>query len=216
MKLIEDMCERLLAAAEANKWEKRKAPELVAHNFRGGDIQTDVKLPQNARGLMLGRYPVVACELRLSSPDEVEVDLRAAHNQVMIARSYLSNMQVIDAHIFFVAEEPKSDVDWKRQVDLVERNERVCRKLVWMRHASDADNSFGCLIDRSFLAQPWQDVSQLIGAPLDQNERLVELVLESQGLSAALAAAWVELAKAESDDANHLVEQLVAAMEEEA
>jgi len=216
MKLIDDMCMRLLTAARAINWEIRETPELIAHTFRGGGVETDVPLPMYARGLMIGRFPVIACSLRLTSRDDVETDLKAAHNQMMIARSYLSDMQVIDTHIFFVAETPVSDFDWKQQVDLIQRNEIVCRKLVWIWHSGDVDASFESFIDRSFLAQPWQNASQLIGAPLDQNERLVESVLESRGLSAEAASAWVELTKTAPDDERDLVERLVAAMEEKA
>lgn len=216
MKLIGDMYMRLLTAAGSIKWEIRENPELVAHTFRGGDAETDVPLPLHARGLIIGRYPVIACALRLTSRDDVEKDLRAAHNQMMIARSYLSDMQVIDAHIFFVAETPVSDFDWKQQVDSIQRNEIVCRKLVWIRDSGDVEASFESFIGRSFLAQPWQNVSELIGAPLDHNERLVERVLESLGLSAEAASAWVELTRTPQDDERDFVERLVAAMEEKA
>jgi hypothetical protein len=213
---LDDMCTRLLRASAAKEWKTREQPDLVSRSFRGRSDEADVKLPSKARGLMLGRYPVLACELDLTSREALESNLRSAHNQMLIARSYLSNLQIIDAHIFFVAGEPRFGADWKQDIDLIERNENVCRKLVWMPDANDIVTSFDCLIDRSFLAQPWQDVAQRNDAPLDQNERLVEDVLHATGLSNKAAAAWVAIARSLHDDPDEVVDRLVAVMETDA
>jgi hypothetical protein len=212
--LLDEFCVLLRAAASKNGWREREEPLLVARRFRGGKDEPDARLAQGARGLLLGRYPVIVCELRLASLVESEDDLKAAHNQMVIARSYLSNSEVVDAHIFFAARLPSMDTDWRQRIDLIERNETVCRKLVWMPDSPDLSASFGFFIRRSFLAQPWQDVSQLDDVPLDQNENLVERALEAEGLSPAAAATWVKLANDRAASPDDLVEKLVAAMEE--
>lgn len=210
--LLEEMCARLMAAAKNNGWSASDAPDLVEASFRGGDEPADVSLPNSARGLMLGSYPVIATELRLDTEENVKADLKAAHHQMIIARSHLTNVQVIDAHIFFVAAQP-NDGDWEQRMDLVERNETVCRKLVWMPDRQDMDGSFDAFIAHTFLARPWLEVAARQDASLDQNETLVEAVLREKGLSEAAAATWVELAASKIDDPDQLVDQLVAAME---
>ncbi|MBY3211770.1 ABC-three component system middle component 1 [Rhizobium laguerreae] len=208
--LLDELCTRLAAAAKDNGWPVERRDDLTAPSFRGSGDTTNVSLPANARGLQLGLYAVIAVPLRLESAASVEDDLKAAHNQMIIARSYLSNAQVIDAHIIFVAE-GKSD-DWKQHVDRIQRDEATCRKLVWMPDRQDFDRSFAEFVDCSFLARPWL-VAIARDAPLDQNQELVETVLREQGLSEGAAKAWVELAASRIDDPEQLVERLVEAME---
>jgi hypothetical protein len=212
--LLDDMCDRLLKAASKKKWDSREEPAIVSRSFRGDPNDLAEKLPLHARGLRLGHYPVLACELELTSRETLNKTLRAAHNQMIVARSHLSGSEVIDAHIFFVAGEPSASADWEQEIDLIERNETVCRKLVWMPDRSDLAGSFEELIGRSFLAQPWDDVAARHDAPLDQNEEIVEQVLQEKGLSPAAASKWVAIAKTENQDPDAIVDLLVSIMEE--
>lgn len=208
--LLDELCTRLSDAAKDNGWSVKMRDDLISQNFRGSADTTDVILPGTARGLQLGLYPVIAVPLHLGSPASVEADLKAAHNQMIIARSYLTNAQVIDAHIIFVAV-GKSD-DWKQYIDRIQRDESTCRKLVWMPDRQNLDKSFVEFVDRTFLARPWL-FAVARDAPLDQNQELVETVLREKGLSEKAAKAWVELAASRIDDPDQLVERLVAAME---
>jgi hypothetical protein len=207
--LLDELCKRLTAAAEGNGWPAVVRADLVEPRFRGSAEPTDVSLPQVTRGLQLGLYAVIAAPLRLTSAETVEADLKAAHNQMIIARSYMSNAQVIDAHIIFVADEPGKN--WKQHIDRVQRDEAICRKLVWMPALQDLDRSFADFVERSFFARPWL-IAEKRDAPLDQNQQLVETVLREQGLSGRAAKAWVELAASKIDDPDQLVERLVATM----
>ncbi len=213
MMLLDDLCSRLIAAAGEMEWEARVEPTLTNKSFRGRETEADVRFLENMRGLMLGRYPVLAAEISIAPQENSIADLRAAHNQMLIARSYLRKEQIIDAHILFVAEEPPSDTDWRRQVDKIERDESVCRKLVWMPDRSGISSSFDAFRDRTFLARPWTTAQPRSDAPLDQNEELVQKVLEMKGLSRDEAETWVRLAASGLDDSEALVQQLIAAME---
>ena len=139
MSLLDELCTRLLETAAAHRWEASEAPDLVARQFRGREGDADVALPADARGLRLGLYPIIATELRLAPQEALEADLKAAHNQMVIARSYLRSGEVVDAHIFFVTPEPAEDKDWKQQVDHIERDQTVSRKFVWMPAAGALD-----------------------------------------------------------------------------
>lgn len=213
MTLLDELTTRLLGSAKTNGWPAREAPELVSHQFRGREGEADVALPKHARGLKLGFYPVIAAELRLAPEEALEADLKAAHNQMIIARSFLLSSEVVDAHIFFVTPEPSEETDWKQRIDHIERDQTVSRKLVWMPAAGALDASFDAFVQRTFLARPWIDAAQRSDAPLDQNEQLVETVLQEKGLSAKAAAAWVRLAKEQPDDPEQLIEQLVSELE---
>jgi hypothetical protein len=211
--LIDDLCARLIASAKAVGWTTSEEPNFVSQRFRGRDEEAQVQLPIGARGLRLGRYPVVVGAIDVKDSDGMLSQLRSAHNQMVLARSFMRADEIIDAHIFFVTEVPSPDADWAQLVDLVERDESVCRKIVWVPHITDLNASYDAFLDRTFLAQPWISTDEQNSAPLDQNERLVENILQKNGLSAAAAAKWVQLADLGLDDHDELIDQLVAAME---
>src|SRR4051812_37646410 len=127
--MLDEMCRRLLNAARSMGWESRIEPTLTARAFRGRTEQAEVRLPELAYGLMLGRYPVLTAYIHLAREDVLMEELRAVHNQMIIARSFMRTHQIIDAHILFVATEPQPQADWRKQIDMIERNESVCRKL---------------------------------------------------------------------------------------
>jgi hypothetical protein len=213
MMLSDDMSKRLLSSAESIGWISAEVPAFVSSHFRGRNDDVEVALPKGAKGLRLGAYPILIVDMDLSATDAVPQQLQQVHNQMIIARSFMQASEVINAHIFLVATEPTTQADWIQMVDLIERDETVCRKLVWLRQDGNLDQSFQEFVERTFLAQPWAFADEQDNAPLDQNDKLVESVLRSQGLSAAAAAKWIELAGAKLDDPQELVEQLVSAME---
>src|SRR5258708_17815986 len=128
---VDEFAERLMGATQAAGWTAVWQPKFVSARFRGRDADSDVLLPDGARGLRLGPYPVIVGALLLGKPETLQEQVRALHNQMLIARSYMRPGEIVDAHIFLVCELPETEGDWIRSVDLVERNEDICRKLVW-------------------------------------------------------------------------------------
>jgi hypothetical protein len=210
--MIDELCTRLLASAASIGWQAGNEHTFVSKRFRGRDDDAQVLLPAGARGLRLGRYPVLVSAIDLKNSEGMLVQLRSVHNQMVIARSFMRADEVIDAHIILVAQVPSADADWAQLVDLVERDEAVCRKIVWVPNFNGLDASYDSFIDRTFLAEPWASIDAQTNAPLDQNGRLVENILRKNGLTEAAAATWVVLADSSSDDPDALVDQLVAAM----
>lgn len=216
--MMDELCARLMESARASGWIATDEPSYVSKRFRGRNDDTEAPLPSSVRGLRLGRYPVLVTAIRLDSSEAVTQQLQAIHNQMIIARSFMQAHEVIDAHIFLAATPPAKTADWVQLIDLVERNESVARKIVWLPRNAEVDQSYQDFVDRTFLAQPWSVTSVQVNAPLDQNERLVQRILEQQGLSAAAAAEWVALADRSLSlehplDSADLVDQVVAAME---
>lgn len=211
--MIDDLCLRLLASAQAVGWQAGDEHRFVSRRFRGREDDAQVLLPSGARGLRLGRYPVLVSAIDLKNSEGMLAQLRSVHNQMVIARSFMRADEVIDAHIILVALVPSADADWAQLVDLVERDEAVCRKIVWVPDLNRLDASYESFVDRTFLAEPWASIDAQTNAPLDHNGRLVENILRKNGLSETAAASWVALADSGSGDPDALVDQLVAAME---
>jgi hypothetical protein len=210
----EKMCKRLLESAKRIGWEAIEQQEFVSPRFRGRDDNADVSLPTAAKGLMIGPYPVLVCDIELGSSESIMSVLHPIHNQMIIARSYMDATEVINAHIILVGKLNSQGIDPDRIIDLIERDETVCRKLIWLLPPADLEISYREFLERTFLAQPWAFTDEQDNAPLDHNDSLLEKSLQNQGLSAAAAEKWVRLAEKNFDDPEDLVEALVAAMEE--
>ncbi|WP_157138651.1 ABC-three component system middle component 1 [Asticcacaulis biprosthecium] len=189
------------------------AEAFSAKRFRGRDDDSDVALPPEVYGVRIGAYPVLVLAIQLIDAETVLHTLRQAHNQVVIARSYMKASDVINTHVLFVATPPPPQADWIKLIDLAERDETVCRKLVWIPKITSIGESYDAFLERTFLAQPWLTTEEVDNAPLDQNDRLVENVLQAQGLTPAAAAKWVEIATSQVEDPQERVEQFVSAME---
>jgi len=204
--------DRLKNTAADLGWAVSDEPAFVSKRFRARSEDSTADFPTKAFGLRLGRYPVIVAPIALGDVPEMQDDLRRLHSQLVIARSHMPPAQVINAHIFLCAISMPSK-DWKRVRDLAERDEAVCRKLIWMPDEARLDQSYLDFVGGTFLAQPWRQNDSVLDAPLDYDNDLVERVLREQGLSAAAAAEWISLATQYENNPIDLVPQLVTAMD---
>lgn len=202
--------ERLRQAASRMGWTVDDAPDFVAPRFRGRADETTAPLPDNAYGLRLGAYPVVVAPVTLGSVEDMQASLRKLHTQMVIARSYMRAEEVINAHLFLCAINPASSGDWRSVIDLAERDEGVCRKVVWIPDAAALDASFESFRSRTFLASPWDVADERRDAPLDSNQGLAQRILVQHGLTDEVAAAWIGVVDRLREDAETMVSQLVA------
>jgi hypothetical protein len=205
--------DKLVASAEALAWLVTMEPDFASPRFRGRDDASAASLPETAIGPRLGAYPVIVAPIALRSIEDMQASLKRLHNQMVIARSYMRAEEVINAHIMLCVTATNPQVDWRRIIDLAERDETVCRKVVWMPEADAIDESYELFVARTFLAQPWRSLETVLDAPLDHNQGLAERILEKHGLSKAVAARWVALAETYRDDPDGLIPQLIAARE---
>jgi len=215
--------DKLLDSASSLGWPAAPVPEFTRARFRGREDESGVALPKEVYGLRLGDYPVLVAPILLGTVDEMQTALRQLHSQMVMARSYMRAEEVINAHIMLCAVNPPSAEagdeplggDWRGAVDLAQRDETVCRKIIWIPDANAVDASYARFLGRTFLAMPWHAAHQVLNAPLDQNENLVERTLVAHGLAGKAAAKWARLADELEDDPDALVAALVSAMEEE-
>tara|TARA_R110000787_G_scaffold15402_4_gene47533 strand:+ start:32104 stop:32751 length:648 start_codon:yes stop_codon:yes gene_type:complete len=206
--------DKLIAAAKAMEWSATIEPDFVSPMFRGRQDASGASLPSITIGLRLGSYPVLVAPVALNSGDEIKASLKALHNQMVIARSYMRAEEVINAHIMLCVTETSPTADWRGLIDLVERDETVCRKVIWMPDADAVGASFARFLARTFLAQPWRSSNAVLNAPLDHNQGLAERILIKHGLSEPSADRWVKLADIYKNDPDGLIPQLVAALEQ--
>lgn len=208
-----DFAERLLQSARKLGWDARREPDFTRPRFRGGLEDSAVDVPAKAIGLRLDAYPVLVTSVQLTTLDAMTERLEQAHNQMILARSYMASDQVLNAHIFLVVTDVAPRADTLRLFDLAQRNETVCRKMVWRPDPDNVDGSYAQFIARTFLARPWELAKALTDAPLDHNHRLVQQALVAEGLAPAVADIWVRLAEAGEHESDELVDKLVDAME---
>jgi len=174
---------------------------------------TEKSLPKDAVGLRLGDYPVLVASIELGNLADMQASLRSLHTQMVIARSYMAAEEVINAHIMLIALAPDPRQDWRRALDLAERDETVCRKLIWIPNPDEIDQSYASFVARTFLATPWKNAPSVRSAPLDRNQGLVLRTLENHGLSQDSAARWIDLTHQIHDDPDNLVAALTTARE---
>lgn len=139
--------------------------------------------------------------------------LRRLHSQMVIARSYMARAEVINAHIFLCAVDATLDTDWRNVIDIAEREETVCRKVIWLPDPTRLDQSYDEFRARTFLAAPWDDLEERHDAQLDHIQGLAAKLLTEAGLPQQIAPAWISIVDQADEDVDTMVERLVRARE---
>jgi hypothetical protein len=192
--------------------------ELASTIFRGGQNQESAQiqptdLPTRVLAVKLGRHSVLLGELPPTpSKESIEDVLRRFRNQAVIARSYLTANEALDLQVFLVGPAGSEANDrWLTLGLLIERDEKVARKLAWLRPSEKSNDikSYGEFIRRSFLAQPWVYDGVFTVADLDSLTRIPELADGS--LPRNTAEQWVRLTTKYQDDTVTLVDSLIDA-----
>lgn len=208
--------EALLAArAAALELTMEAQPNYAVGLFAGGSDTPSARLekgdlPNHARGFKVGRYPVLLTLLPEAASEEALRDvIRRVRNQCVVARSYLSPSAALDLHAILIGPRGSEGVDrWRSLALIAERDERVARKLVWLRPVEGCEDkaSFDEFSKRTFLARPWATDAVFSMAPLDNVSRAAAL----GEIPRNTAGEWVRLASQSDVEPDTLVEQLVA------
>ncbi|WP_395713758.1 hypothetical protein [Reyranella sp.] len=210
-----DAGERLLTrrAAELGLTVESK-PNYAGRIFAGGSDTPSARLeprdlPNHVRGLQIGRYAVLLTLLP-EAPDEEGISdvVRRVRNQCVVARSHLSAPAALDLHTILLGPRGSEGVDrWRALALIAERDERVARKLVWLRplDPSADEQSFADFVKRSFLARPWITDAIFSMAPLDNVSRAAVY----GDVPRDTAGEWIRLASESDVDPDLLVEELV-------
>jgi hypothetical protein len=87
-----------------------------------------------------------------------------------IARTWLLSDFSDDMNIFLVGPAgSKDETEWQNFAQVVERNDLVCRKLLWLPGKNDHEwsNELVAFLDRTFLSEPWKGTATTSGINLD-------------------------------------------------
>ena len=209
------LSKRLIETAKGLQWEASEAPEFAAKHFRGRPDDVRDGLPAEVIGLRLGAYPVLVAPISYGDVAHTQAVLRSVHSQMVIARTYMRSSEVINSHIVLCATSAPEVSDWRQVVDLAERDENICRKIVWIPKRDAIDASYQEFLARTFLATPWLNADVHLNAPLDQNEGIAQRILVRHGLTSEAAEEWVKLAQQFKGDADTLAYALVQSWEKQ-
>ncbi|MER8377586.1 hypothetical protein [Mesorhizobium sp. M1406] len=97
-------------------------------------------------------------------------------------------------------------------IDIAEREETGCRKVIWLPNPRRLDQSYDEFRARTFLAAPWDDVAERQDAQLDYNQGLAAKLLIEAGLPEDIAPDWIDIVEA-GEDMDTMVERLVRTRE---
>jgi hypothetical protein len=210
---LQDFAERLRVWAKEIELNLQAQPELTGRVFSGGTTSATslnpADLPTEGLALGIGRYTIVLGLLPdLPTLEAVRETLRRYRNQCVVARSFLSANQSLDLQLMLVGPRGSERQDaWRALALMVERDDRVARKLAWLRPEDpqrDAE-SFDEFVKRTFLARPWDKAGEFEDVALDQ---LSETSAISEGLPRSTADEWERIAL----DGDKIPDEIVAAL----
>jgi hypothetical protein len=206
----------MISAAEKVSLSAVRVPELSSNVFRGGEDAVSAQLsptdlPTAARVIRVGRYVVLLGVLpEQASTESVSEAVRRYRNQCVIARSYVTPNEALDLQLILIAPRGSERTnDWQTLALLVERDDRVARKLVWLRPSDPAADteSFAEFTKRTFLARPWNHDAVFTMAALDNLNRAAAMADAS--VPRDTVDEWIKLALTEPNDSVSLVNSLV-------
>lgn len=221
MALLETLSERLLVRARHLEIEIReRPPALRKTRMRGAalaaeeeDATPDAELPEHAESSIIGHHAVLLGELG----DSIAAAREQWHrflSQAAIARSWLPAETSEDLNLYLVGPSGSdAAVPWRELAAEIERDERVCRKLVWLPPASpdEQETSLAHFLSRTFLARPWVET----GTPGEHDiDRLRNLGAKLAGDDAPRATIdeWLRILQTAEGDSNELVSRLTEAL----
>jgi hypothetical protein len=187
--------------------------EANSHNSIGS-----ADLPEAFVALQVDYHSILVGSLGTDPEPEMVADhLRRYHNQAAITWSWLGR-QGEDLLLFLVGP-PGSDYDesWKRAGREIERNERICRKLVWLPPATGNDHtsSLRMFLDRTFLARPWLQHPRTSQGELDRLAHLFSDITDGS-FTEIEAKRWIDILSHDDDGRTDLAQRLVNALGENA
>lgn len=208
---------RIRSAALTLELEVKDRPELAGEIFNGGSSKSTsispTELPADSYGMSINRFNIILGVLPdVATQEAVRETLRRYRNQCVVARSYLGTNETLDLHLMLLGPRSSERQDtWRSLALLVERDDRVARKLAWLRPEDESrdDESFKEFLKRTFMARPWVHAERKFdNVPLDKlsgNESL------NQALPRTLADEWESIALNEKKDPDEIVSALIKA-----
>lgn len=214
-----DFAERLRAAARALGLSVEDRTELAGTCFSGGSTASTSlspsDLPNESHAIKIARFNIVLGVLPdIAALEAVRETLRRYRNQCVVARSYLNPNETLDLQLMLLGPRSSERQDsWRALALMVERDDRVARKLAWLRpeDAQRDEESFAEYLKRTFLARPWiRQTGEFEDVALDQ---LSARGATTPGLPRSTAEEWERIALDERKNPDQIVTALIKAWE---
>jgi hypothetical protein len=216
---LADFADRLRTAAVGLDLTVEDRPQLAGSTFNGGSTKSTslspTDLPAECYAIRISRFNVVLGVLpEIATLEAVRETLRRCRNQCVVARSYLGANETLDLQLMLLGPRASERQGaWRALALMVERDDRVARKLAWLRPEDEQrdEESFADFLKRTFLARPWvHEDGEFEDAALDE---LSGSGASTPGLPRTLADEWEHIALDEKKSPDDIVKALVAAWE---
>jgi hypothetical protein len=215
---LTDFADRLRKAAAGLHLVVENRPELASSTFNGGSSKSTslspTDLPAECHAIRIDRFNIVLGVLPdIPTLEAVRETLRRCRNQCVVARSYLGTNETLDLQLMLLGPRASERQGaWRALALMVERDDRVARKLAWLRPEDEQrdEQSFSEFLKRTFLARPWiHDKGKFQDAALDE----LSSSASTPGLPRTLADEWERVALDEKKSPDDIVTALVKAWE---
>jgi hypothetical protein len=205
-----------LMATDNRSYNIESKPEFVGLAFNCGATAVTMlsvsELPEECLGLTISHFPLILGVLPDSPIKEaVQESVRRYRNQCVVAKSYLSPSQSLDLQLMLLGPRGSdTDSNWDSLAKLVERDDRVARKLIWLMPENPERDleSFNQFIKQTFLARPWRGTSKFGDVELD---KLSDAEAKGDGLPRGTVTAFEKIALDEEKTPDEIVDALVKA-----
>ncbi|MBL6458846.1 hypothetical protein JMJ55_26290 [Belnapia sp. T6] len=212
---LADLANRLRNAALKLEFEFKNRPELVSATFNGGSTKSTMvsptDLPAESHAIRIDRFNIVLGILPdVAAMEAVLETLRRYRNQCVVARSFLGANETLDLQLMLLGPRASERQEaWRAMALMVERDDRVARKLAWLRPEDPLkdDESFADFLKRTFLARPWVHAEgQFEDVALDE---LSNTSATAPGIPRTTAEEWTRIALDEKKTPDDIVAALV-------
>lgn len=135
--------------------------QQLIHRFNERTQERGLTAPQEIVGSEVVRYDYYSIIFRQMSEVTNLPDILSQYEEILQYSSEAwqqgTQQDVCDLHLILVGPEGSSDdMKWLDAAGQIERDDRICRKLVWLPNGEGKNlNDF---LNRTFLATPWQGV----------------------------------------------------------
>jgi hypothetical protein len=212
---LADFVGRLHNAALNLELKVEVRPELASSTFNGGSTKSTTisptDLPAESHAIRIDRFNIVLGILPdVPAMEAVLETLRRCRNQCVVARSFLGTNETLDLQLMLLGPRASERQEaWRAMALMVERDDRVARKLAWLRPEDPLkdDESFADFLKRTFLARPWIHAEgQFEHVALDE---LSATDATAPGLPRTTANEWARIALDEKKTPDDIVAALV-------
>jgi len=190
----EQLFNHIIKEARRVDWEVRPMPLLpIPQSADRPPIPPDQAVQVEIRSTFAGLYPIIVAGLG-ESLEGVRIAWGAAQRQAAVARTSVASDSGEDLVLILVGPGgSKENAEWRSIAMEIERNDLVCRKLVWLPPKKPVEGNAALMdfMKRTFLSKPWLVTEGIPQTALDtlseKNTALLgwEEILDAQPINRA-------------------------------